>query len=113
MILKTQWYADAATAGVQVKEANLTIADAFKAELLALIDGGAKYVAVDLEQVVYVDSSFLGALVSALKHAMANKADIVVCGLNKDVLGLFQLIRLDKAFRIYGTAAEALQNRAN
>jgi anti-sigma B factor antagonist len=111
MILKTQLHADAVTARVEVNEANLTVADAFKTELLALIDGGAKYVAVDLEQVVYVDSSFLGAMVSALKHAITNKAEIVVCGLNKDVLGLFQLIRLDKAFKIYGTAAEALQNR--
>jgi anti-sigma B factor antagonist len=46
---------------------------------------------VNFEEVTYVDSSFLGALVSALKHAITNKAEIVVAGLNKDILGLFQV----------------------
>ncbi|OOQ61806.1 STAS domain-containing protein [Mucilaginibacter pedocola] len=108
MIVQTKPEGAAIVATIQVKEANLTVADAFKAELLAVIDGGTKYLVVDFGEVLYVDSSFLGALVASLKHAIANKAEVVVAALNKDILGLFQLIRLDKAFKIYPSASEAV-----
>lgn len=109
MILQTQNTIDSLVAEIKVKEANLTVADEFKAELFALIDGGHQFIIVDFKNVIYVDSSFLGALVSSLKRAIANKADVVVAGLNKDILALFQLIRLDKAFRIFNTPTEAVK----
>jgi len=112
MILLTNIYKDALIAGIQVKEANLTVSDAFKDEMTALLDKGNKYIIVNFEGVIYVDSSFLGALVSSLKYALANQAEIVVAGLNKDVAGLFQLIRLDKAFKIYPSATEAAERKS-
>ncbi|MES2062082.1 MAG: STAS domain-containing protein [Bacteroidota bacterium] len=112
MILVTNIYKDALIAAIQVKEANLTVSDGFKDEMTALIDKGNKYIVVNFEGVIYVDSSFLGALVSSLKYAIANQAEIVVAGLNKDVSGLFQLIRLDKAFKIYLSATEAAERKS-
>jgi anti-sigma B factor antagonist len=112
MILITHNHKDSLMAGIQVKEANLTVSDSFKDEMTALIDQGNKYIVVNFEQVIYVDSSFLGALVSSLKYAIANQAEIVVAGLNNDVSGLFQLIRLDKAFKIYGSAVDAAERKS-
>ncbi|MBD1364604.1 STAS domain-containing protein [Mucilaginibacter sp. ZT4R22] len=112
MILQINDHQDALVATIQVKEANLTVSEKFKAELFTQIDGGSKYIVVNFEEVTYVDSSFLGALVSALKHAITNKAEIVVAGLNKDILGLFRLIRLDKAFKIFDTTEGALADKA-
>lgn len=112
MILTTNTNKSALIANVEAKEANLIIADDFKEELVALIDKGNKFVVVNFENVVYVDSSFLGALVSSLKYAIANQADIVIAGLNKDIFALFQLIRLDKAFKIFTTAHEAAASKA-
>ncbi|MDB5126256.1 STAS domain-containing protein [Mucilaginibacter sp.] len=112
MILETNTYKDALIADIQVKEANLTVSDSFKDEMTALIDKGNKYIIVNFEKVMYVDSSFLGALVSSLKYAIANKAEIDVAGLNKDVAGLFQLIRLNKAFKIHASAVEAATNKS-
>lgn len=112
MILRTNTQNNALIADIQVKEANLTVSDSFKDEMTKLIDHGNKYIIVNFEQVIYVDSSFLGALVSSLKYAIANKAEIVVAGLNKDVAGLFQLIRLDKAFIIYGSVADAAERKS-
>jgi anti-sigma B factor antagonist len=76
MILKTNAKGSTMVATIEVKEANLTVSENLKTELFALIDGGAKYLVVDFSEVVYVDSSFLGALVSSLKHAIAHKAEI-------------------------------------
>lgn len=93
-------------ANLNVREANLTIADIFKTELIALVDQGHKVIAVNFEKVTYVDSSFLGALVAALKVAIPVKCDIVVVNLNTDIRNLFELIRMDKVFKIYDSLEE-------
>jgi anti-sigma B factor antagonist len=111
MILLTNNYRDALIADVQPKEANLTVSEAFKEEMLSLINTGNKYIIVNFDKVIYVDSSFLGALVASLKFAIVNKAEIVVASLNKDINDLFQLIRLDKAFKIYTTPDAAIDSR--
>ncbi|WPV02413.1 STAS domain-containing protein [Mucilaginibacter sp. cycad4] len=108
MILQTHLLNNALIADIQLKEANLANAEQFKAELISLINSGNKYVIVNFEQVKYVDSSFLGALVSALKLTMNSGGDIAVVGLNNDIRSLFQLVRLDKVFRIYTNTQEAL-----
>ena len=108
MILNTHLLDNALIADIQLKEANLSNADQFRAELHNLINSGNKYVVVNFEQVIYVDSSFLGALVSALKLAMNNGGDVALVGLNSDIRSLFQLVRLDKVFKIYTNTQEAL-----
>jgi len=108
MILKTYEERGATVAGITVKEANLTNANELKAELIVLIDRGSKNILIDFGNVQYVDSSFLGALVSSLKHAVACRADISVFNLAKDIKDLFALIRLDKVFKVYEGKNEAI-----
>ena len=88
-------------ANLNVKEANLTISDIFKTELITLVNAGHKLIVVNFERVTYVDSSFLGALVAGLKAAIPQKSEIAVVNLNQDILNLFELIRMDKVFKIY------------
>ncbi|MCD8739490.1 STAS domain-containing protein [Mucilaginibacter roseus] len=90
-----------------VTEANLNNSEKFKAELIAFIDEHNKKVVLDLSSISYMDSSFLGALVSSLKHAIASKNDILLVGLKPDIHNLFSLIRLDKVFKIYKNLTEA------
>jgi anti-sigma B factor antagonist len=86
---------------LELTEANLTNADEFKKEAMTLIGKGYKMIIMNLESVEYIDSSFLGALVSILKHLITVKSDLILVGLRKDVADLFTLIRLDKVFKIY------------
>lgn len=90
-----------------IKEANLNNSDNFRAELVAILDKHRKRAILDMSSIGYMDSSFLGTLVSALKHAIAIKTDIVLVGLQPDIQNLFTLIRLDKVFKIYKTLNEA------
>ncbi len=108
MILKTHEDQDLLVAEVQLEEANLTQSDGFKEEMIALIDQGNHHILVDFRKVKYVDSSFLGALVSALKYAMAQEGDVAVVNLNKDIHDLFSLIRLDKVFKIFPDRKSAI-----
>ena len=86
---------------ILVKEANLDVADQFKTEMFALIDQGNTNLMVSFAEVAYVDSSFLGALVSVLKYAMSKEGDVSVVDLNKDINNLFSLIRMNKVFKVY------------
>jgi anti-sigma B factor antagonist len=61
-----------------------------------------------MEQVTYVDSSFLGALVAGLKHALGAGNDLVLLSLQNDVHDLLKLIRLDKVFKIYADEQTAI-----
>jgi anti-sigma B factor antagonist len=106
MILEAKQHNNYLLVELQLKEANLVEAERFKSEMVGLIDQGHKQLMVSFEKVDYIDSSFLGALVSSLKHAMSNKADIAVAFLNKDIYNLFHLIRMDKVFAIYNTLPE-------
>jgi anti-sigma B factor antagonist len=108
MIIQAKEFNEYLIAQVQVKEANLTEAETFKSKIMSIVDEGHKHIIVDFALVDYVDSSFLGALVSALKYAMSKEADISVMHLNKDILNLFELIRMDKVFRIYKNLPESL-----
>jgi anti-sigma B factor antagonist len=107
MILKAKQHNDYLLVELQLKEANLVEADRFKNEMTNLLDQGHKAIIVSFEKVDYIDSSFLGALVSALKYAITLKADIAVSNLNKDIYNLFHLIRMDKVFTVYERLPEA------
>jgi anti-sigma B factor antagonist len=88
---------------IEVSEANLGNSDLFKSQVIQLLDRHAKTIVIDFNKVEYIDSSFLGALVAILKHAMAMKLDVILVSLRKDVQDLLILIRLDKVFKIYSS----------
>lgn len=88
-------------ARILIAEANMEQADEFKHELITELDSGHKQILISFENVQYIDSSFLGALVAALKHALAKEGDLAVYGLNDNILNLFEMIRMDKVFKVF------------
>lgn len=95
---------------LDIKEASLENGDAFKAEMIQLFDKYKKPIAVDMSKVEYIDSSFLGAIVSAFKHLISFQAEVVLVGLSKDITNLFSLTRLDKVFKIYKSFDDVPKN---
>jgi anti-sigma B factor antagonist len=91
---------------LEIKEASLENGDAFKAEVIKLFDKYHKSIAIDMSAVEYIDSSFLGSIVSAFKHLISFQSEVVLVGLSKDITNLFALTRLDKVFKIYSTFDE-------
>jgi anti-anti-sigma factor len=87
---------------------DLAAADKMKQTLTALVDEGALKVLVDLEHVGYIDSSGMGALVGALKHARTAGGDLRLCALQEDVRAIFDMTRLSRAVTIHTTRGEAL-----
>lgn len=96
-------------ATIMPDEASLTNAELFKEEMISLIANGARLVIVSFENVNYIDSSFLGSLVVALKYAMPRNVDIYLVSLKPDVKNLLTLIRMDKVFKIFKDYEQAME----
>ena len=109
MILSVNKINDVAQATILPIEASLSNADQFKEEMITLVVNGAELIIVSFENVNYIDSSFLGSLVVALKYAMPRKTDIYLVSLKPDVKNLLTLIRMDKVFKIYKDFGEAME----
>lgn len=109
MILKTTEAQGVVQATILPNEASLANAELFKQEIITLIADGSKLILLSFENVNYIDSSFLGSLVVALKYAMPRNADICLVALKPDVKNLLTLIRMDKVFKIYKDFQQALE----
>jgi anti-sigma B factor antagonist len=75
------------------------VAPAFRSALIDRIEEGHRNVLVNMELVEFIDSSGLGALVSALKR-MGRDGELRVCSLQKNVRSMFELTRLNRVIPI-------------
>jgi len=106
---------------------DLEAAGEFRGELMKLIEDGHRDLVVDLSGVSFLDSSGLGALVSALKQLKTSrerrreprpgheprpdqKGDIRLAGVQPPVVSLLQIIRLDRVFVSFPTVEDAVKS---
>jgi len=66
-----------------------------------ITDQPSAQVIVNLSRVDFIDSMALATLVQSLKHCRQKKGDLYLCGLQQPVKIIFELTRLDKAFKIF------------
>jgi anti-sigma B factor antagonist len=66
-------------------------------------------VVLDLSEVDFVDSSGLGAIVAAMKH-LGRERPLHLAGLTPIVSKVFALTRMEKVFKIFSSAADALKS---
>ncbi len=74
-----------------------------KKDLNNLIDAGEKRLIINLEKVVYMDSSGLGILVAVLKRIRSEKGNMKLIKLTPGIKKIFELTRLTKFFEIFDT----------
>lgn len=96
-----------AVATVLVDELDASNAEEFKREIAPALEANTRFV-LDLSQLRFVDSSGLGAMLSCLRQLSAKSGDLKLCGMSKQVRGLFELVRMHRIFDIYGTKEEAV-----
>lgn len=98
---------------VTVVEANLEQLDAgnaddFKQALAPALEGCRKMV-LDLARVQFVDSRGCGVILSCLKHLAEAGGDLKLCGVNRPVRTVFELVRMHKICQILPTRDEAVR----
>ncbi|WP_196062474.1 MULTISPECIES: STAS domain-containing protein [unclassified Serratia (in: enterobacteria)] len=85
-----------------------SVSTQFKEDIQAMIAQGTHHILLDFGQVDFIDSSFLGTLVSLLK-SLHGKGELAVCSLNNNIHSMFKLTRMDKIFTIGTDKSIALQ----
>jgi anti-sigma B factor antagonist len=81
----------------------------FKSAVAPLLEAKAQLV-FDLNKVDFMDSTGLGALVSCLRQAHIAEGEIKLCGLNKPVRALLELVRMHRVFEIFNSPDEAVSS---
>ncbi|NOK70977.1 MAG: anti-sigma factor antagonist [Chloroflexi bacterium AL-N10] len=71
-----------------------------------LLDNKPDYILLDFQDVTFMNSSGLGALVSIFKKVRAENADLHLCSLNEQVEMIFSLTTMDNVFTIHKNQAD-------
>jgi anti-sigma B factor antagonist len=82
----------------------------FIAWLDSTVKATAPFAVINLASVDFIDSSGLSALVKGLKRCREYGGDLVLCQLQHTVRTIFELTRLDSAFKIHPDEQSALQS---
>lgn len=90
---------------IAVAESRLdaAVATAFKDAMRRAMQRGEGPVTLDLGQVLFMDSSGLGAVIAVLKAMPPGRA-LRLCGLTPHVVRVFHLTRMDSVFTILDAA---------
>ncbi|MGJ5630081.1 STAS domain-containing protein [Nostoc sp. CALU 1950] len=75
-------------------------------EVSNIVDNGADILLLDLKEVKFIDSSGLGALVSAMQMVRAANAKLFVCSVSDQVRMLFELTKMDRIFQTFADQDE-------
>ena len=93
-----------------INEKNFTSANVseLKSEFAIQIAAGNHMIILNLEQVEFLDSSGLGAILNGDRNAKEHGGVFVIYGVNENVMTLFKIAKLDKVLSITGTKKEAI-----
>lgn len=89
-------------------EIDVYTAPVLREKLVALVEGGAKMIIVDLSHVEFLDSTGLGVLVGGLKRVRAHDGSLRLVCTQERILKIFRITGLTKVFPIHGSVDEAV-----
>ncbi|MBD2532034.1 STAS domain-containing protein [Nostoc flagelliforme FACHB-838] len=75
-------------------------------EVSGILANGADILLLDMKEVNFIDSSGLGALVSAMQMTRNANAKLFVCSISDQVRMLFELTKMDRIFQTFADQDE-------
>jgi len=94
---------------IKERKLDASVSPELKGEFLLLCNGQTKNLVLDLSEVEFCDSSGLSALLIAERKMRENGGVVKLVGLQKKVISLIRISRLDRAFSIHDSLAKALR----
>ncbi|MFC1479262.1 STAS domain-containing protein [Planctomycetota bacterium] len=81
------------------------------AELTALVDKTTdlRFI-IDFSNIKYMSSKVLGKIIALHKQISKRKGTLKLCGLNKDMLEVFKIMKLDKILEIHKDFKRAINS---
>ncbi|MEH1968722.1 MULTISPECIES: STAS domain-containing protein [unclassified Nostoc] len=75
-------------------------------EVSSILANGADILLLDMKEVKFIDSSGLGALVSAMQMVRNANGKLFVCSISDQVRMLFELTKMDRIFQTFADQDE-------
>ena len=88
---------------------NVVSGNQIRRDVNDIISSGINIVLIDLQNVEFIDSSGLGALVATMQTVKAAGGKLFICSVNEQVKMLFELTKMERIFNIIMNKDE-LQN---
>jgi anti-anti-sigma factor len=101
---------DIAIIQVNRRRATVDLASEMREKLIYGIDHSKGRIIINLSYVEFIDSSFLGVLVSGLKLVKAWKGKIALVELHPHIQTTLTLTHMDRIFPIFHSVEEAMRN---
>jgi anti-sigma B factor antagonist len=87
-------------------------ANQIRREVTDIVSEGISTIKIDFQEVSFINSSAIGALVATLKLVRANGGEILLYSLNDQVKMIFELTKMDQIFKISNDRTELEENLA-
>lgn len=85
---------------IELKRFTLAITEEVKSELKPLLTQAGMKLILNLKHIEFIDSSGIGCIISLVKTAKSNGAEIKLCNLSGDVMDVIELLHLQMIFDI-------------
>ena len=95
---------------VNLKRATMNEAGELKNLLNEEASKGVKQLIIDMSQCEYVDSTFLGVIVAALKKFTADAGDIRLVGFKSSAQSIIDITGTSRIFKVYPTLKLAVSS---
>lgn len=102
MKLRSEKYNDVAVIVLEETVLDASFVGPFKEAVTPILKAESRVV-FDMNNIQFVDSSGVGAILSCLRILNAEGGDLKLCALSKPVRALFELVRMHKIFDIFET----------
>jgi anti-sigma B factor antagonist len=74
-------------------------ANQLRRDINDVVENGANIVLVDFQDITFMNSTGLGALVATLRSVRSAGSELFICSLNEQVQMIFQLTKMDRVFK--------------
>jgi anti-anti-sigma factor len=95
---------------VDLDRATLIDVEEFKKLLFQDIQTGWRKIIIDISECEFIDSTFLGIIVVALKEITELRGKLRLVGIQPEVKTMFQLTKMNRIFEIFENREDALQS---
>ena len=109
MKFKTETVKDALIIKIPVTALDAANVMEFKTDIAPYLQN-TKHVILNMSKIRFIDSSGIGALLSCMRSMHSSGGTLSIFGVNKQLMPVLRLVRLDRIIDIYDTRSTAIKN---
>ena len=95
---------------VYLERATYKETDEFRNRLIEDVDEGWRKIIVDLKYNLFMDSTFLGSLITSLKNLSKLGGDLRIAGVRGDTKAIFEFTGTSRVFKIFKSREAAVNS---